>query len=95
MLVYISGSPEIAEMLLVEMADRVKRIALQIGVDAGRIGEIQDGVAAGAEDVALIDAGQESRAPVGVAAAGAFSAGGKDDERGELAVFAAQAVGDP
>src|SRR5208283_183836 len=48
-----------------------------------------------AELDALVKSGQEAAAPIGIAAAGAFLAGGKDDETGQVLRLAAQAVGDP
>ena len=64
-------------------------------VDAARVGEIKDRVAAGAELHALVDRGQEAAAPVGVAAAGALLARAEDDEAGQVLRLAAQAVADP
>ena len=64
-------------------------------VDAGRVGEVQDRVAAAAERHALVDGRQEAAAPVRVAAAGALAAGAEDDEAGQVLRLAAQAVGHP
>ena len=80
---------------LVEPADRLQRVALDLLVNAARVGEIKDGVAAGAELYALVDRGQEAAAPVGIAAARAFLARAEDDEAGQILRFAAQAVADP
>ena len=93
--VAISGSPTASRRHLVERAERVERVALQLGVDAGRVGEVEDRVALAAERDALVDGGQEAAAPVGGAAARSPSAGAEDDEAGQVLRLAAQAVGRP
>ena len=91
----ISGSPVDVQPLLVEMADRVERVALELRVHAGRIGEIQNRIAAAAERHTLIHGGQKAATPTGIAAARPFAAGAEHDERRQVLRFAAQAIGDP
>ena len=71
--VAISGSPTASSRSRFRAADGVERVALQLAVDAARVGEVQHRVAAGAELDALVDGRQEAAAPVRVAAARALS----------------------
>ena len=91
----ISGSPTLLEPQLVERPDGVERVALEVGVDAAGVREVEHGIAAGAELDALVDRRQEAAAPVRVAAAGPLVARAEDDEAGQVLRLAAQAVGDP
>ena len=90
--VAISGSPTSSSRSWLSLLDGVERVALELGVDAARVGEIQDRIAAGAELDALVDRRQKAAAPVGVAAAGPLLAGAEDDEAGQVLRLAAQAV---
>ena len=80
---------------LVELAQRIERIALQLVIDSGRVGKIKHGVAAGAKLHAGVDGRQEARAPVGVASRRALLAGGEDDEAGQVARLRAEPVRRP
>ncbi len=64
------GVADPLELHLVELPDGVELVALELVVDAARVGEIQHRVAAGPELDALVDGRQEAAAPVRVAAAG-------------------------
>ena len=68
------GIADFLQAHAVQASERIQRVALESAVDAGRIGQIQDRVAAGAELHSLVHGRQEAAAPVGVAAAGAFLA---------------------
>ena len=59
--------------------------------------EVVDGIAFGLEPSALVNAGEEARAPVGGGAFGeaAVERVGHDDEGGEFAAFASESVGGP
>ncbi len=81
-------------MLFVQLAQGVEGDSLRAGAHAGRVREIQDRIAAVAEDDPLIFRGQKATRPVGCPAAGAF-AGGEHHETGKVLRLAAQAVGDP
>ncbi len=76
----ISGSPTRSSRILLSCRTASSEIVLKLGIDAPRIGEIQDRVAAGAKLHALVDRGQKAAAPVGVAAAWALLARAEDDE---------------
>ena len=93
--VAISGSPIASSRIWLSCADRVERVALEVVVDAARVGEVEHRVAAGAELHALVDGRQEAAAPVRIAAAGPLLAGAEDDEAGQVLRLAAQAVADP
>ena len=67
----ISGSPIACEPPVVQRADQVERVALELGVDAGRAGDVEDRVALVAEADAGVDRRQEAARPVGRAAADA------------------------
>ena len=88
------GVAQGAEALFVEGFDGVEDVAaIAAGVAFG-IAEEEDGVAFGAELDALVDAGEEAGGPEGGAGA-TGGAGEHDDVGGEVAVFTAEAVGDP
>ncbi len=80
---------------LVQAADRIERVTLQVVIHPFGIREVQDRVIAGAELDSLIDRRQEATAPVGIAAAGAFRAGREDDVTGEVVGLTAQTIAGP
>ena len=57
------GIADCVEPHLVQLLDRIERVALQLVVDAARVREIQHRVAAAAELHALIDRRQKAAAP--------------------------------
>ena len=83
------------EARLVQAAQRVQRIALQLRIDSARIRQVEHRIAGAPELHTLIDGGQEAAAPAGIAAAGALLAGAGHDESRQILRLAAQAVGDP
>ena len=81
--------------LLVQVADRRQRVALDLFVDALRVPQVEDRLAGVVELHPLVHRGEEARAPVGGAAGGAVRPGVEDHEGGEVARFAPQAVRHP
>ena len=72
MRVAISGSPSTAQLLAVERADQVERVALELRVDPrGAATTFEDRVALVAEADAGVDGRQEAARPVRRAAADA------------------------
>ena len=98
MRVAISGSSTASLSQPVERSDGVDHVALAVGVDAGRVAEVEDRVALGAELDALEAAGQKAAVPLprGDRLRLAEPAGrGQHDEAGQVVALAAQAVGRP
>ena len=89
------GVADRVEAFLVEAVDGVDGGALGVAGDAFGIGEVEDGIAGGAELDAFVNGGEEAGAPVGGAAGGALLAGGHDHEGGEVVGFRSEGVGDP
>ncbi len=83
------------EILAVQGIDRVERIASDLAIDARRAGKVEDRVAAGTEFDAGVYGRQKSGIPGSGARTGAFFAGVHHDKRGQVACFAAEAIGDP
>ena len=82
-------------MHLVQLFHRIKRVPLQFFVDAVRVRQVQDRIAAGAELHALVDSGKKSAAPAAIAAARTFRARTENDERREILRFRAQPIENP
>ena len=80
---------------LVELLERVERLAAAVAIEPGGIGEKQHRIAIGAALHALVDARQKSAAPDAHAGVGRLAAAGEDDKAGQILVFRAQAVGGP
>src|SRR6185312_7819947 len=80
---------------LIQAANRIERIALHFAIDAARIREIEDRIAAATELDALINGGEKAAAPAGIAAARAFLAGTKYDEGGKVLRFITEAIRHP
>ena len=89
------GVPDRLQPHTVEIPNRVQRRLLKAGIDALRVGKIEDGLSGAAESHALVDGGQEAAPPAGVAAAGSLAARAEDHEGRQVPGLAAQAVGDP
>ena len=82
------------EAAAVKAADEVDGVPLEVRLDAGGIGYVEDGVALVPEAHAIVIGREESAGPEGRAAADA-GASTEDDEGGEVSGSAAEAVGDP
>ena len=92
-----SSSRRLFQAVLVELAEQVERgPLLGVGQVRGAV-EVVDRVALRLERRALVDAGQEARAPVLRVALGQAAAERvvHHDERRQVLALAAQAVGDP
>ena len=66
---------------MVEVADELKGVALELGIDPGGIGNIEDGVALVAESHAGVHGREKTAGPQRLAAADA-TAGAQDDKGG-------------
>lgn len=88
------GVSDDAEFVLVEFLEGVEGLALEVGADAGWVGEVEDRVAGLPERDALIDGGEEAAAEITGPAAEA-AGGVEHDERGEVLGNGAETVGGP
>src|SRR5207244_1452473 len=86
---------DVIEPQLVQLADGIERIALELLIHPLRVGQVQNWFRTGAELHALMDSRQETAAPVGVAATGPLGTGAEDDKAGQILRLAAQAIGNP
>ena len=95
----VSGSPTLLVVHLVERLQAVERLAADVGGHAGRVVDVQDRVAAGAERHAGVLAGQVARRPEPggdrLHLLGVGRLGDQHDERRQVLVQRAEAVGGP
>jgi len=83
------------ETLEIQVANRVKRETLPLRSDSFGVAEIKNRITFGAQRDALIGGGKETAGPIRRPAAWSARATLENDERGEIARFAADSVSDP
>ena len=89
------GVAEVGEGDAVQLVGGVDELAAGGGADAGWVGDVEDGVARVAELDAGVLRGQEAASPVARLQGLPAAAAGEDDEGGQVAVGAAEPVGEP
>ncbi len=93
------GITEGAMMPVVQFIEGIEHVTSVGGQDAGRVLEVEDGIAGAAEGDAGVAGGEEAGTPhageEGLTIAGGGEGGGEDDEGGEIIAFAAEAIGEP
>ncbi len=86
-------------MPVVQFIEGIEHVTSVGGEDAGRVLEVEDGIAGAAEGDAGVAGGEEAGTPhageEGLAIAGGGEGRGEDDEGGEIIAFAAEAIGEP
>ncbi len=89
------GVAELLQLVLVELAERIECAAAISAIHSFRIAHIQDRVADRPALDALVDAGQEARAPEGLAAGRVRAAADQHDEARQVLILRSQTVGNP
>ena len=78
---------EFARLLLVEIAQRIERLAAKLAVHPGRIAHVQNGVTFGPALHALENRRNEARAPQPLPAARLHAAADEHDEAGQIFIL--------